>query len=1424
MMSPPQYFESIRQSAAKRWDQLEADPDLAGPWHQLFKQVQSPRHVLSELLQNADDAGATETSVRIENGYFLFNHNGEDFTEEHFTSLCRFGYSNKRALHTIGFRGIGFKSIFSLGDTVELLTPTLSVSFGRRRFTEPNWLPGAPAASGTKIRISIREERLEREITKNLDDWITSPLSLLFFKCIRQITVGERKAQWETFGPGPVPDSDWMALNGDADQEFLVVRSGNEPFPEDALAEIRQERLLRIDQESDFPPSRVEIVLGAKGQLYVVLPTGVVTELPFACNAPFIQDPARLKIKDPEISPTNRWLLERVGKLAASVMLQWIQQKRASVAERSRAYGIMPDVDQSDRSLEGICATTVEKAFGGTITSQPFLLTNCGDLKPAKESVIVPDELLEVWPEEHLTIHLDRGNLPALSRYISIGDRQKLLHWRVIEQVTTIDLFNVLLSKHLPKPESWSQLLKLWVYIAPEIGAYRFPMDHTKLRILPVQGKDVLYSASEVVRLGEKRLLASDNDWDFLAAHLLVLNPNWPRFLTEQRRSSDDQFTGDTGENVRRALAVLDVIGLNDTTDVSKVIERVAAEFFVGQLRLADCVQVARIAAKLGATLAQSFRFVTQDQHLRSTSDVLLHDPDGTLAALLPENWSSAHLLHSDYWVSFTSCTSDEWLRWISSGRAGLLGFPRISPQYSNEWSRLRIETELRRRGFRDGVYYPYVTNEFGIEDWDFEEKHWKHWAALAEGDPTLWGRICERILQQPGNFWSHAESARVIQIATNGKRRSVTSDPLLPIWILRLRELPCLPDTRGFHRRPSELLLRTPETEPFMDVEHFAHGRVDNEKTRPLLTLLGVHKTPTNPERLVDCLRALAKAESAPAQEVDKWYRRLDQMINSCSTADLANIKKAFREEPIVLAEGGAWTTALGVFVASDDEDLPGAEVIRPSVRDLALWNRLGVAERPTVDLAIQWLAQLPSGSVLSLGNARRVRALLPLHSVRIWNECGHWLNLAVAWVPTATLRYSLTMQSLVSRTHLHEWVKQQTADLQSLQAEISQAPPFSCLPSLASSIEERLNRQLIVSSPPAMQPWLSQLGADLQRLVADEDTETVYIRGRGAKLSATLWQSTQFLELIPYIGGVPAGTPRSAEAIWLDNVLYVKNRPASELAMAVSLELGRVFRRPDIVEAIKFCFDRPPKFVTEYLEANFTLVRRDAERSSEIPLGGSTTIGVDASSKNNEFSRPAELLTETRSATTSDEMSLHAALDDHGQIALDGGLHITQEVDLESPPQRDRIALKPGKLSIMERFARIHGFTSDNTNRFLHPDGSSIDKPPSTRFWERRNAKGELVKYYYPRDHCLEREPLTVDADVWNMIDRFPDTHALILSDAEDEAVELTGARLRAMRNDDAIKLYPATYRLVYDDGQRSAEPVARHFNPGEVGTDKA
>ena len=213
MTGVPSYFEEVCCHATGRWDQLEQDPELAGSWHQLFKQVQIPRHVVSELLQNADDAEATMATVDIQDGDFVFSHNGEDFIEEHFTSLCRFGYSNKRALHTIGFRGIGFKSTFSLGDEVRLNTPSSSVAFRRKRFTESVWQARKGTSdSNTEIRVAIRDDYRLRELEKNLEDWTKSPASLLFFRSIRCLSVQGQKIRWEAKSPGPVAGSHWMAL------------------------------------------------------------------------------------------------------------------------------------------------------------------------------------------------------------------------------------------------------------------------------------------------------------------------------------------------------------------------------------------------------------------------------------------------------------------------------------------------------------------------------------------------------------------------------------------------------------------------------------------------------------------------------------------------------------------------------------------------------------------------------------------------------------------------------------------------------------------------------------------------------------------------------------------------------------------------------------------------------------------------------------------------------------------------------------------------------------------------------------------------------------------------------------------------------------------------------------------------------------
>ena len=873
-------------------------------------------------------------------------------------------------------------------------------------------------------------------------------------------------------------------------------------------------------------------------------------------------------------------------------MLQWLGQTDLQTAERAKAYGWLPDVDRTDTSPEGVCSTAVEEAFEEEIDGKHLLLTEGGNLTPKKQSIAIPGEVFDVWPASQAAAILDEAGRPALCQQIAWADRKKLLRWGIVEEFGKQKLLETLQVKHLPKPRSWRHLLNLWAYIAPEITGYQSSVNAEEVRIVPVQGKEVLCASSETVRLGEKKLLQSDRDWEFLARHLNVLNQNWPRFLTEQRRTTSEHKDEALVKTLHAAKAVLEKIGLDSTSNVDSVINTVASDFFSqDSINHQECVQLAQVAAKLRAKVNETFKYVASDGKLRSIKSGFLYDEDGRLEELLPEDQRGAKLLHQDYSKDFASCSQEDWLQWISSGRAGLLTFVPFESSAPFLRRRRALDRDLERRGFTGSLEHCYKNPRFYVYDWDFNHVYWKHWKSLAVENPAIWSVIAERILLEKETYWSCKASAQIVEEASNGHRRTIKRAGVTPSWALKLRDLPCLPDTHGIHRKPGELLRRTRETESLMDAEPFVHLRLDRETTRPLLDLIGVRSTPTGPDRLLDYLRALAKAGAPPVHEVEKWYRHLDKIVDTCSAEDFQKIRHAFQSEKLILTQNAVWQTKSAVFLASNEEDVPDAEVIPIAVKDLTLWRKIGVADRPTADLAIEWLRCLPANEALEQVEARRVRSLLTLYPIRIWEECGYWLNLAGEWVSVDGLSYSLTLQSLIPWQHLHQWTKQKTADLRRLPAEITNNPPFSQLPTLAAHVEERFHQNPQLAGGAFTKEWLTVLGQELRRVELDTEDNTQRIRGLAERLTRTKWCETPDLEITPYIDGTPAGTPRRPDVLWLDDALYVDHLPKAKLARRVPEEVAKAFGRVDIRAALDYSFERSAQDVRDYLEENFNL-----------------------------------------------------------------------------------------------------------------------------------------------------------------------------------------------------------------------------------------
>ncbi len=1390
-MQPPSYFESIRRRASERWDQLERDPELAGPWHQLFRQVQSPRHVVSELLQNADDAGAKSASVRIEDNTFIFEHDGDDFDAEQFASLCRFGFSNKRTLHTIGFRGVGFKSTFSLGDTVEVHTPTLAVCFKKKRFTEPIWLSDAKPTRGTTIiRVRIADRNRASALRKNFQEWAQSPASLLFFNHLKQLAIEGNVIRQQPAQKGPLPQSSWVKLIGADTKKLLVIQSEEAPFPDEAADEIRAERSV-LAEDLSLPPCRVEIVLGLSdtNRLYVVLPTGAELNLPFSCNAPFIQDTARTAIKDPAMSPTNQWLLERAGKLAANAMLQWVGNEGLSLQERADAYDLLKEAVEFDPGLNGACSQTIAENMLSELNGKRLLLTTAGKLAQAGECVAVPDELFGVWDSNQLLKLLSPGNGYLLASEASDAVSMLKSHgWlSVIEAEAALQQLEKVES--VPCPASWPQLHALWSFVEDELHYGDWNSERRRrMRVVPVDGSKILHAANGVVRLSSRRDLLSEADWKFVMNYTPTVNSEWLAWISKHAPKKTPAWN----EKIDPGYALLQALALHEPSSVDRIAAQASLRIFTGkEVALADCVRITHIMAALGATIPEGFRFVSKDLHLRDSAHGVVVDETGRIEDIVPANWANEHLLHEDYFRNFQSCKPERWKQWIRTPGSKLLLFVPIVEQRQHLYSRSGATRFATGRGAKEPREFHYRRDDFTAIDYSFPLELTRHWEKLAKTDSALWTGVMEGLLTAPPHHWEGKTEA---EIRHNGNTYYKTLDcGFIPAeWINYLRSLPCLPDSHGKPHIPSELLLLTPETEPLRGVEPFIRLDLDTERTKPLLKLLGVRDTPADADKLLTRLRATS-AVPQPLQhlpQISRFYEALDRIALRCSPAQLNPIKEAFSQKALILSDTGEWLTSAELSIFPDEDNTSPS--IHPSFRTLSLWLRIGVSERPALERTIEWLNSLESGAKLDTNAARRVRSALQREPLRIWNECQHWLTLDSTWESVGKRKYRLTMQSLTKWGELFQFIKAATANLQMLSVEATQLPPFAALRNLGDAVEFRVTKFNPSSRNSEPKPWLTALADGLCRVKLPNEEDTRRVRTAAQRLRETSWNAFTHLDVTPYVDGAPAGEPFTPKALWQDSSLYVAGQSTVRLYRELADELARPFSHAQISDAIAACIERTPEFVAEYLEAHFELDAQPELLSEPAEAKPESQAATDKSPESKETSQ------ETTEATGTEAPDANAE-DVPPPAEQEGDEQAEPEAEDESTEEQETKQPTPPKPTLIELYARQRGFRWHAVEKcYTHPDGRWIAKSESPFNWEEHAAGGEVISRLWVTEQKLATG-VEIAAELWTLIGQQPAATALVVVGDDHAPCALTGQEILELKDSRQIMLHPARYRIL-------------------------
>ncbi|MBW2310285.1 MAG: hypothetical protein JRF35_04320 [Deltaproteobacteria bacterium] len=1354
--------------------------------------------MLSELLQNADDAGATKVHARIVDNTFEFIHDGEDFNEETFQSLCQFGFSNKRHLHTIGFRGVGFKALFSLGPRVEVTTPTLTFAFDAKRFTEPIWLKECEPSKETLIRVPLDKEVKADTLKAEFDRWLDSPLPLLFFNSVLRLKIQHRLIYKEPMGPGPVSNSEYMWLANPHKQEVLCIRSEPEFFPPDALEEIREER---GSPEFEVPPAMVHVVLGAKSEsrLYTVLPTEVQPPLPFSFNGPFIQDPARTGIKHPANSPTNTWLLQKIGRLVGSVLTDWLNNRDLELFERAQAYHLMPEPIECDGSLSSESTRLILEEFEEFISDyEEILLTYDGTLAKKGDVLVLPPEVLKTWEPEDARAILG----PEKEKVLSISVDQKSLSvlesWDLIEKLNRSAVAKTLLSAEeasVPCPLPLEKLIHLWSYLSPLRSDYSFRHLLRKLPIVPTASREELYAPENVVVLGGKESRVSESDWSFLMEWADVVEPNWVRLVAEaeddflEDEPETDETTGLSVVEMANTKDLFKALRLDQRVGLEQIVESVANKIFENDEPGDAGIALAHIASRGDVIISERFKFLCQDGEWRSAGSMLIAPIISDLDTLFPEDWATANVLSLNYLSGLSGQDRRKWNDWIrDTDKSKLHLFPVPKRRTHTYWgyrAKIYVSSFCKERGGNEPDSYPLKGNDFLNEDFDWDKDLWEHWEIKAKDDPTFWPLIASSVLKCWSKNWEKRFNAFIKQ---EGRSYSYSLDhgELVARWLYRLRSLPCLLDTYSRSSIPAELYRNTPETQAFVNVERFVHPDFDRPEYAKVLDLLGVRSKPESIDPLLDRLRALARAENPPISHLVDLYRAIDRSLLRVEMEIIENVKSYFSSEPIVYTSQGSWEKIKDVYL-ENPEGIPGVRIVHPEAGELGMWSRLGIVRRPTLEMAIGWLKSQPRNELLKAGEKERAIQIFQRAPFDVWEKCNVWLDASGRLAENSDFQWGAVNSSQI--IGLFDSKKRRIADFSFLEENFATSFCANAgLVPLGVSLEHRLVNHS-PSGPASHKPWMVTLGRLLRRLHSDGEQDNEMIasdRSAGERLSMCKWQPVYSLRTAPFLDGEPAGVENERKVLWHDGTVYTVGKSPAHHRELVR-EISQNFLTPEARRAIVDCADRDPAWIEAYAEENL-----DLEEEVGLRETGESGTGTQEESSEKVGGEDIE-----ESDKVEDEEQTPVDMPDDGEQGEEGVEQEEddqEELDGKGPRKQRQSPLKEAFLNYMRerRFLWI-----DAKGCFCNAEGCIVIKAEKPFTWVEYDENGNIYAFYWVGKGSLE-DGIEIPSEIWNMKESLPYEVCLVLVDDSKDIVVLTLSTLKEKVRRGEVELYAARVLL--------------------------
>ena len=927
-----------------------------------------PLQGLAEIVQNADDAEATEIVLQLGRGELLVSHNGNPVRLPHILALATPWLTTKGGQAALmGRFGIGLTTLRSLSETFEVHCDPYHVQFGAPFVSSirARRLPaGFDQAGWTTFRVPLSKVTVgAEELSAWLGRWDDS--AMLFLRTVSKIALrsarGERimalgisRGRQEGVGGGPsssvgVSRQQVTAQDG---RSWIVYR-----------AEFPTPKNVERAHKATEPTTPVAIALPLYevegGKIHAGLPVAATRMAVFA-NAQFDPTTSRQEF------PGNEWnkaLVPIVAELWSTAMLDAFDRDPRS-AWQAIPIGDVPE-DQPHmpiiRRLESEVIASARKRVAVNLT-----LPVAGQGRVSLRELAVEDKPLErvLTPEEVAGLAGLETALPTEVR----DARGKW--WAVLEDWRAA-------SVDLPAPVSVEQALALLEdeervpegVVALSAVALWENLDERLLGLPCVVARDgrrlvpPLKDAPEAVAL----------EVSPLAQQLGVVTPLHPAHLTD-------------GPDAKRVLEWLRECGtVVDGNDDREVVHRLAAAGRSDQRnpRALKLEQVQALRAvferlepqerqRVGADVGRAVKLDAFEYEVRGRKKHRKTTTVEPARAYLPKT------IEREEKVFAVAADKAPGIAWIGGHYArqlrSLLGRQGVGAQ---KFLRLLgVETAPRTRRHPE-LRQPYTVDprpalaaniHDGVSARSEELKNRGATHTLEDRDSPDLKVVIEDIARVPRGQQRRKRAAALIstlarawddrldeyaQVRSASAYHGWNDKGETPAyWIWQGRDVAWLDDERGKPRRPSELHVRTSATEAVYGAasSNYLHSELYSQNWQPVLSVLGVKGAPSRRQlvtRLKD-LRSAMQAGECPAQEVEEEtavvYKALSRSLQDPSPRSDLNLTQLRQEfesgEGLILTNSG-WRTPQGVF--GGEAILGNYSVFAPAVSDTgALWDAL--------------------------------------------------------------------------------------------------------------------------------------------------------------------------------------------------------------------------------------------------------------------------------------------------------------------------------------------------------------------------------------------------------------------------------------------------------------------------------------------------